>query len=198
MKGHPLTCIGVLVIALANGADVQAQTRRAVDWQHGTMLSAFFGAASPSSETSPATGAGVGWEFTRRFAVEGRGIWLGAGRDAEAFGALLGIRFSPVSRASSVPFVSAGAGFYRASFGTVNGMPLFYRQRLEPRGRTVFDDFALTFGGGTDIFVAEHVALRPDFTVFLLATGSDVRVVPIYGVQLAYHFEPHSFALARR
>jgi hypothetical protein len=54
-----------------------------------------------------------------------------------------------------------------------------------------FNDFAYSFGGGLDIFLRRHVALRPDVRVILATDGSRSRAVAVYGVHLAVHFEEH-------
>jgi hypothetical protein len=61
-----------------------------------------------------------------------------------------------------------------------------------------FDDFVIAPGGGIDVFLANHVALRPEITLLLVTTRSDIRMVPVYGVHLAYHFESHPITPARR
>ena len=65
------------------------------------------------------------------------------------------------------------------------------------QGRT-FDDFVVALGGGVDVFLASHLALRPEVTVLLVTTRSDIRTVPVYGVHLAYHFESHPITPAGR
>jgi hypothetical protein len=94
-----------------------------------------------------------------------------------------------------LPFAAAGVGFYRATFDTPasNVMPRFYRRRMGEGGllgRT-FDDFLLTAGVGTEVFLSRHVALRPELTVMMVAARSDARAIPVFGVQVAYHFESH-------
>jgi hypothetical protein len=143
-----------------------------------------------------AAGGAFGWELTPHFTLEGRGIWLAAGPRADAFTALLGARMPLLPARQMVPFVSAGVGVYRATFEAAQtGIPPFYRRRmmsgLPDFPVRTFDDFVVALGGGADVFLARHLALRPDVTVLLITTRSDRRVVPVYGMQLAYHFESH-------
>lgn len=194
----------VLAVAIAGVAQqAWGQTVATTEWRHGTTLSGFLGAASASSDTEVAFGGAVGWELTPHFTVEGRGIWLDAGPRADAFAALLGARIPILPARPVVPFVSGGVGVYRATFDqALSEVPGFYQRRMmsgasEFRGRT-FNDFAVALGAGADIFLARHVALRPDVTVLIVTTRSDKRAVPVYGVQLAYHFESHPITPAGR
>ena len=92
---------------------------------------------------------------------------------------------------------------YRATFESVSStIPRFYQRRMMsgPAGlqdRT-FDDFVVALGSGVDVFLAHHFALRPEVAVLLVTTRSDTRTVPVYGVHLAYHFEPHPITPAAR
>jgi hypothetical protein len=102
-----------------------------------------------------------------------------------------------------VPFVSAGVGVYLTTFdAVVPAMPRFYQRRMMPRaggwnGQT-FDDFAVAMGGGADFFLAQHLALRPELTILLVTTRSSAQAVPVFGAQLAYHFESHPITPAMR
>jgi hypothetical protein len=197
---HPVRdCVRTWVVAVAIVSvahEARSQTVAATDWHRGTTLSAFFGATTTSSDTDPAAGVALGWELTPHFTLEGRGMWFEAGPAADAFAAVLGARVPILPARPVVPFLSAGVGLYRATFdGPHGGMPRFYQRRMtagaaEFPGPT-FDDFAYSLGGGVDILLARHLALRPDVTVLVVTNGSDSRVVPVYGIQLAYHFESH-------
>jgi hypothetical protein len=78
--------------------------------------------------------------------------------------------------------------------------PAFYQRRMglpNGFGRRTFDDFVVAVGGGFDVMLARHLALRPEATVLMVTTQSDIRTVPVYGVHLAYHFESHPITPAR-
>ena len=49
----------------------------------------------------------------------------------------------------------------------------------------------LVFGGGADVFVTSHVAIRPEVTFPVIMNGSDHLTKAIWGVHVAYHFEEH-------
>jgi hypothetical protein len=204
MTGLPGISAAVLSLALVAWSPVGAgaQTVGEVNWHRGTTLAGFIGVASPPSETGAAAGLALGWELLPHLVIEGRGVWLDAGADAGSFAAALGARVPLRPARPIVPFLSSGVGFYRAWFDRPrNGMPEFYRQRLDSATDLVsatFDDFAVTIGGGADVFLKEHLALRPELTVMLVIAGSNARPVPIYGVHLAYHFEDHPITPARR
>jgi hypothetical protein len=194
LSGIGAAAIAVALVTGAAGA-AGAQTVGGVNWHRGTTLAVFGGAATSSTESSGAAGLALGWELLPHLAIEGRGIWLDAGDNAGSFAAALAARVPLQPARPFVPFLSSGVGFYHAAFDRpLDGIPAFYRQRLDSAanpGRASFDDFAVAFGGGADIFLQEHLALRPEVTVMLVIAGSGARPVPIYGVQLAYHFEDH-------
>jgi len=194
----------VAAVAMASIApEAWGQTVAANEWRHGTTLAGFVGAASPSSDTTAAAGAALGWEITPHFTLEGRGMWFDTGRGAEAFAAVLGSRVPLLPARPVVPFLSAGVGVYRATFDSMSStMPRFYQRRMMSGAaglqRRVFDDFVVALGGGVDVFLARHLVLRPDVTVLLVAARSDMRAVPVVGVHLAYHFESHPITPGRR
>lgn len=167
-----------------------------LDWQHGTTLAGLVGVGGGPATTGTrlAAGAGVGWEISRRVGLEGRGIWFDT-RGGSAFAALLASRLSLPTPKGAVPYVTAGVGMYRAAFEPGSDLPDFYRRRVDgaTSSRRTFEDFALSVGGGAEIFVGgRHVALRPDVTVLLVTTQESWRAVPVYGVQFVYHFESHA------
>jgi hypothetical protein len=200
------TWAGAWIVALAvAGAPQQAagQTAGKTNFRHGTALAGFVGAASSASRTDVAAGAAIGWELTPHVTIEGRGIWLGTGPRADAFAALLGARMPLLPDRAVVPFVSAAAGLYRATFdAALPAMPRFYQRRMMPRAgewqRRSFDDFSVALGGGADFFLSQHLAFRPEVTVLLVTTRSNAHAVPVFGAQLVYHFEPHSVAPGAR
>jgi hypothetical protein len=180
--------------AAALGAPASGQVMADNEWRQGTTLSGFVGGAtSPSTGAAPALGLTIGWDLTPRLGIDGRGLWMPS-KYGDAFAATLGGRLALQPARPFVPFVSAGAGFHRASFDRPTDPAAgFYRGRMMvPEGRShgyVFTDFALALGGGADIFVSRHIAVRPDVSVMMVTTRSDVRLVPVYGVHLSYHFE---------
>ena len=185
-----------VAIFLTSASDVRAQANDVnEDWRHGTTLAGFVGAASPFSGVDPAAGLSLGWEMKPWLGVEGRGTWFPAPDGMSAFAVTLGARVAFESARPVLPFASAGVGFYRATFDAPAsaGMPRFYRRRMGEAGllgRT-FDDFLVTIGAGTEVFVSRHVAIRPELTVLLVTAPSDVRAIPQFGVHMAYHFESH-------
>jgi hypothetical protein len=200
---HDCVRAWVLAVALVGVAPhAWSQTVSPAEWHRGTTLAGFFGAASISADTDAAAGLALGWELTPHFTLEGRGTWFDTGPRADAFAAVLGARVPLLPARPVGPFLSGGVGMHRATFDAAySGMPQFYRRRMSgataPRGET-FDDFAVALGGGVDIFLARHLAVRPELTLLVLMDGSDRLALPVYGVQLAYHFESHPITPARR
>ena len=90
-----------------------------------------------------------------------------------------------------VPFALAGFGMYGATVAPRSpDVPAFYRDRLpSDADRPVFEDLLLVFGGGADVFVASHLTLRPEVTLYVITTRNDRLRRTVYGVHLAYHFE---------
>jgi hypothetical protein len=173
-----------------------AQTRP-MDWRHGTTLAGFIGTESASSDTSPAAGVGVGWEVTRRLSFEGRGTWFRVNDGPSDFAATLAAHVALLTPRPVVPFVSAGVGMYRATVNSASAVvPDFYRLRMSPDlvgvSNQTFQDFVMTFGGGVNVFVTGHLALRPEANLMLVTTTNDARPVAMFGVQFVYHFESHT------
>jgi hypothetical protein len=174
------------------------------DWSHGTTLNVFAGAGVDSSDTSPLAGAALGWEITPAIAVEGSGYWLDRPAGMDAFGAALKLQVGLVVPHTAVPFVQAGVGLYRASFGpTVTAVPDFYRQRMTARlmapGVTSrFTDPTFTFGGGINVFVTRHIAVRPDIEMMIVRRDAHNHFVTAVAVHMAYHFESHPMTPSRR
>jgi hypothetical protein len=184
--------VWVVVIAiLVTAAQAWGQTSSSAQWSRGTTLGVFGGAASANGTTA-ALGTSLGWELSPHLTIEGRGVWLPDDPDASDFFAWLGavVPFRPGG--TVVPFASAGVGMYLATVDAAAGdVPAFYQGRMNGRQRASFDDFALGFGGGANVFVTSHIAIRPEVTVQFVTTSTDVRTVPVFGVNLAYHFESH-------
>lgn len=184
--------IFMAVLALASSARAQSSTDH--DWQHGTTLTGFVGAQSaPSSDVKAAGGAGFGWEVTPRLSLEGRATWFPSGDEQSDFAATFAAHFPLVTRRRVVPFVTGGLGLYRATINPLSSdVPAFYRNRLSSATLLqTFQDFALTAGAGASFYMSDHFALRPEFTLMLLTTSSDVRPVGVYGVQFVFHFDAH-------
>ncbi len=172
----------------------QAQTTQN-PWAQGTQLSVF-GGAGREAGANPIVGATIAWEVIPRLTIEGRGTWFFPGKGASAFAGLLGARVPLLPGQKVVPFVSGAVGLHRATFqpATFTGMPDFYRRRLPANpqsGEATFDDFTVALGGGVDVYLSTHVAIRPEVTAAIVRGPSDTRTVPMFGIHLAYHFENH-------
>ncbi len=185
-----------MALALLAATGARAQVIKSDEWRTGTTLAGFVGAAT-DSRTAAATGATVGWEVLPHLTIDGSGIWTLPHRDASTFTALLGVRVNLTAPHIVVPFASGGVGFHRAAFDSVtSNVPDFYRRRMTAasaglRTQYAFDDFAYTAGGGLDVFLRRHVALRPDVRLVFVTNGGDTRTTAVYGLHLAYHFEEH-------
>jgi len=194
---NPRAIAGILtsvLVLLASVASAQSSAER--PWGPGTTLSVFVGAASPDSGLAGAAGASVGWEWKPYLALEGSGTWIGEAAGQHQFAAMLGPRVSLFAPRTVVPSIFAGVGMLRASVDVRNpDLPSFYAARSTTEGRNteVFEDLALAVGAGVDIFLGNHLAIRPD--VRLLFVRSDIAhiVMPMFGAHVTYHFEPHPY-----
>jgi hypothetical protein len=195
---------GVILSLLVLSATASAQTGAADGWRRGTTLNLFGGAAATSNDQGPMAGGAVGWEVTPRIALEGSGTWFEWGHRAHAFGATLRTHVAIATARPVVPFLSGGVGLYRAWFRTEDTeMPAFYRRRMrdEPEGVGVsatFTDPSVVFGGGVNVFVSRHVAIRPDVEATVAMRNSRTHVVTTAAFHLAYHFEDRPITPARR
>ena len=191
--------VAMLAVAVASRAGAQAPPPRTNQWARGTELGVFAGAASGSSETGGTVAGTVGWEVTRWFAIEGRGSWFDRGQGASGFSADLGVLVNVVARRKVTPFVGAGFGLYRASFaGPTSVMSDFYRRRmmqsgngLMPGGHMSFTDPALRIGGGVDVIMARHLAIRPEAAALLVHREAQTEAVAIFGLRVGFRFEDH-------
>lgn len=183
------------VVFLGSASATGAQVIASDEWRQGTAL-AVFGGVTTSSGSSAATGGTVSWEMLPRLTIDGSGTWHTRQRGVSAFTGLMGVRVNVTPPARVVPFVSAGVGLHRASIAAAaSEVPAFYRKRIAdgafgPRDHT-FNDFALSIGGGTDVFLRRHVALRPDVRVIVARGSGQTHTVAVYGLHLAVHFEEH-------
>jgi hypothetical protein len=195
----------VLIVVLALVApSVAAQTVPPGNpWNRGTTLNVFVGANRASSELGPAAGGALGWELWPWLGVEGSAGWLDRPGRAHAFAAelkaLVGLpRLRPV-----VPFVEGGVGLYRATFDrAAPGIPAFYRGRVRSgtslsQGLASVTDPSLVVGGGANVYLNRHIAIRPEMEARIVLHDSQRHVVTSMAVRFAYHFEEHPITPAR-
>ncbi len=160
-------------------------------WQRGTTLALFAGGTVESSVAKPAAGASLGWEIARFLSIEGQGAWIRVANGGNAFAGQMRARVPLTSNPAVRPFVAGGVGLYRASFEAgARRIPEFYRRRIVAAtpGGHVFDDLLITAGGGIDLFVTKHLAVRPEASVLLVLTESDTRTVPLIAAHIVYRF----------
>jgi opacity protein-like surface antigen len=114
------------------------------------------------------------------------------------FAASLATRYALGVFDTATPYVSGGIGMFQATFDRGwKGAPAFYRDRVDSdagTGRRVFRDVLWSVGAGADLEVTNHLALRPDLSLLIVTTRRDARVVPVYGLHLAYYFVPRDRA----
>ncbi|NOT45213.1 MAG: outer membrane beta-barrel protein [Acidobacteria bacterium] len=164
------------------------------EWERGTTIAVFGGAASAEG-TTPAGGFGAGWELTPHLTLDGSGWWLGEGRGTTSFAVLLGGRVTLVPAQRVMPFLSGGFGVHHASVDLGNqDVPDFYRSRTDTGGGTLqgtqaFTDAAWAIGAGLDIIVRQHLSIRPEIRMVAVSADQRTRRVAVWGVHVAYHFE---------
>lgn len=168
-------------------------------FRFGTTLSGFAGGAADTEGAAPAVGLELGWEMTRRLAINGSTLWSAPGNGQHDFSVMIGPRINLTRKGPRLLFVTADAGMYRATFDALRGpLPPFYGNRLSPSERVdrggTFDDFVASVGGGAELFISGHWAVRPEVGLMTAFGNSDVRWVTTFGGHLAYHFERHRTA----
>ena len=171
-----------------------AQTSRGSEWQPGSTLAGFVGASATNADIAPAVGTAFGWELTPHLTIEARGTWLHDDRNLTDFSASINTLVSLLPPRSVVPYALAGFGMYGATVDSRSpDVPAFYRDRMQAdTDRPVFEDLLLVFGGGADVFMTSHLALRPEVMLYVITTRADRLTRTVYGVHLAYHFEAHA------
>jgi hypothetical protein len=191
------TCVIVMASASA-----WAQTGiRPDEWSHGTTLSSFVGVPIESEQAGAALGGAVGWEITPRLAIEGSGSWLDFGDGASGFGGAITLRTRLRGERKVDPFVQAGVGMYRATFGLTSTLPSFYERRTRRRllaGDLTFTDPTLVAGGGANIYLNRRFAVRPDVTATIVLRDGRRHVITTVGVHAVFHFEDHPVTPNRR
>jgi Outer membrane protein beta-barrel domain len=166
-------------------------------WTHGTTINVFAGATRDASKTSGVLGGAFGWEITPQIGVEASGRWIDRGQNSDAFAADLMLQAGLTHPHGAVPFVEAGVGFFRASFGAgAVDVPPFYSRRMGPSNmlgaRRVFTDPSFTVGGGVNVYLTPHLAVRPAVdATFVTRGGYGHDTLAAFTVHVAYHFEPH-------
>lgn len=192
----------LLLGALASAACAPAvrsqkvrQQPKPMDFKHGTTLAASGGISTASSEAGAMAGGSIGWEITRRYALEGSGAWFNRGIGADAFAATFTGQVNLLPTRQWTPFVEAGVGMYRASFDvTRSTIPGFYSHRMGAPGvdeAITFRDPAFVLGGGANLFTMGHFAIRPSIDVLLVNRDSQTYPVTTFTVRAVYHFEDH-------
>jgi hypothetical protein len=184
-------------VCCAVSVPASAQTDvRTDDWSHGTTLNGFAGLAT-DTQSGPVLGGAVGWEVTPGLAIEGSGSWLEFGHGTKAFGGALKVRARLFGRRTVDPFLQAGIGMYRASFEpSAQKVPSFYGRRMRASMRTdgapvTFTDPTVVAGGGVNIFVNRHLAIRPDVEATVVLRDRRSHVVTTVALHAVYHFESH-------
>ena len=190
-------CSATLLLAsLASPAAAQSTVSPSApgDWTHGSTLSLEGGVATGSSQTGAIGGLAIGWEITPRVMVEGRGLWLDHGSQSDGFNAALKVR-TGLKRTGVSPFAEAGFGLYHVSATSPNGVPGFYRARMngDAAGMTTqsFTDPSFHVGAGINAFVSRHLALQPAVEMLVITRDSQTYSIAAVSCRLAYHFEDH-------
>jgi hypothetical protein len=91
---------------------------------------------------------------------------------------------------------------YRAEFESNDAsVPEFYRERMtSPLGAgtgQTFTDPTFVAGGGVNVILNRHFALRPDAGVTVVVRGGRTHVVTTVTLQGVFHFESHPVTPSR-
>lgn len=194
MRFHHRTLWSVPVIIALSAPALAQPVPQLQEWTHGTTVNVFAGVALDAGESGPVGGGAVGWEIAPAIAIEGSAAWLDRGGGAHAFAAGLKLQAGLMRPRPVVPFVEAGVGLYRASFDPLRGtVPGFYRRRFEEARRAMitFTDPSIVLGGGVNVFLTRHLAIRPGVETMIVIRHGRTYVVTAVAVHAAYHFESH-------
>jgi hypothetical protein len=180
----------------ARPAAAQGQAPPPENWTRGTMLNLFAGAGADSTRAGGVFGGSVGWEVTRRLAVEGTGTWLTRGPGADAFAGDVAVLAHFRAPTRLVPFLKGGFGLYRASFDpTRSEMPAFYRDRVVENPlfphHAVFTDPSFVAGGGITAWLTERISLRPEVEAKIVTRGGHAHPFTAAVLRVGYHFQDH-------
>jgi len=166
-----------------------------VMFTHGSTIDFFTGAATAPSTTAAIGGAGVGWELTPRFTIEGSGQWLEWSSSRHGFTAALTGQAGFAGSRTLMPFVTAGVGLYYVEFEHPElGMPGFYgRRTTSAQAGTLarFTDPTVIVGGGVNTFVSRHWALRPEVQETAVLRDARSYWMTTFAFHVSYHFEDH-------
>jgi outer membrane protein with beta-barrel domain len=182
------------LVCIAGSASAQTADRGNV-WSLGTTATGVAGVATDGSRSGPAIGGAVGWEMTPRFAVQGDAAWVELGDGITTFSASLKARVRMPGSRPIDPFFNAGIGFARTSLSVdTRRPPQFYERRMgrhtAPGGPVMtFTDPTLVLGGGVNIFVNRHFAIRPALDATVVLRDRRHYVVTTAALQAVFHFE---------
>ena len=201
MKASRLLAFALFFLSAATSA-ATAQTLPNHLWSHGTTINLFTGVATASSNAGITAGGAAGWEVTNLFGIEGVAEWLDRPQGEEGFAITLTGQMNLTRARPIVPFLKGGIGFYRATFdGTANDIPDFYRDRIGAGApletRQTFTDPSFILGGGVNVFVSRHWAIRPDVGLTIVKDHGASFLIPGVTVHAAYHFEDHPVTPSR-
>jgi len=197
MRQH-VRSFAMACLCCAFPATVAAQQDvRANEWSRGTTLNGFVGVVADSSQSGPAVGGAMGWELRPNLAIEGEGAWAEFGYGTTSFADAIKARLRVAGKRHVDPYVSGGVGLYRATFGAEDSaIPGFYLRRMTTpaAGRAAvrtFTDPTVVGGGGVNVFLNRHVALRPDVEAAFVLRDGRSHVVTTVALHAVYHFESH-------
>lgn len=201
MKASRSLALALFILFGATSA-ATAQTLPSHTWSHGTTINLFTGVATASSTAGITAGGAAGWEVTNLFGIEGVAEWLDRPQGEEGFAVTLTGQLNLTRERPIVPFVKGGVGFYRATFdGTATDIPDFYRERIATGGpletRLTFTDPSFLLGGGVNVFMSRHWAIRPDVGLTIVKDHGASYLITGVTVHAAYHFEDHPVTSSR-
>ena len=200
---NPLLRTAILALVLcAWSVAAAAQPVPVYDWSRGTTISGFGGFGGDDTGSGSLFGGSVGWDASPRIAIEGNAAWMQFDGKSDTFSAALKTRVNVVGSRRVIPFVSAGIGFYHASFEMGAPMPDFYASRVPPgsgKGASLtFNDPSVVLGGGVDVAITRIMRIRPDVDVSIVVRDSQTYTVPSFRLHLVFVFEDHPVTPARR
>ncbi len=192
---HRACAMAVALITV--GALASAQESTVTTWSRGTTLNVFAGASSEPQKGAFTAGGALGWQLTPSMAIEGTGAWIDNQSSPTWFTAAMKFQARLAPAGGTNPYLEGGIGLCRSSFdvGDMN-VPAFYRKRMvdTPGALTMshtFTDPTFAFGGGLNLIVTRHIAIRPAAEFTTVFRNRDTFTMMAGVVRVAYHFENH-------
>lgn len=216
MNHSSVALITAVIVMTAAAHPAWARQDPASGREGPVAVSAIGGFAFDRHDTGAAAGLTLSVDVGDRVAVEARSVYFDRGPGQSAMDMHVSVLVDVLTARRAVPYVSLGAGVYRAMFELGNqrfsgmmgglttghitadmrGMPMFYADRVAALGAQTgrrghmqgFSDPSVSVGGGVRFEVTNHVWVRPDVRAVSVFGGGDSYTVGSVTLSVGYRF----------